>query len=377
MTEGALIGLDLGHVRPGGRIVEATAGALRIEGTRFTNAGTGGGGNEAAVVATGTADVTILPGQLDNLLGTPAYGFAAARENARIRIAGGALVGGLSTGYSGNALLVAADSGSIELDGVRVEDAAQPYVLALLGSSTGRLVGGTQLSGNGSAAGVHMLGRSTLIIQSATLQRFTQAIGASIYEATNPTIDATDAVLSINGYGVNFGGDTSPLEAHVRFVGGRIVGSTNAGFRTNVPGSYTFEGTTIRDNGANGLDFWNTANAYAVRARGCTLTGNGGSGVLFSGAASSSLDLGTLAEPGGNTLTGNARGAAAADASVRLGTAGVVASAVGNTWNPSVQGASAAGAYSASGPGATLDVLRGSGPNYNVTAGTLRLAQNP
>jgi hypothetical protein len=52
-------------------------------------------------------------------------------------------------------------------------------------------------------------------------------------------------------------------------------------------------------------------------------------------------------------------------------------SRVGDTWAPSVQGADASGHYSVSGAGATLDVSSGSGTNYAVTSGTLRLAQNP
>jgi hypothetical protein len=56
---------------------------------------------------------------------------------------------------------------------------------------------------------------------------------------------------------------------------------------------------------------------------------------------------------------------------------GVTVTAVGNVFDPGVQGAGSAGEYTlGAGPcGAeTCDLIAGSGANYRVTSGTLRLA---
>jgi hypothetical protein len=69
------------------------------------------------------------------------------------------------------------------------------------------------------------------------------------------------------------------------------------------------------------------------------VSSNTGSGVgLFDGVSG---DLGTRADPGGNTFTGNT------STGLQLGLGSQVpVPAVGNTWNANVQGADAAGHYS-------------------------------
>jgi hypothetical protein len=58
--------------------------------------------------------------------------------------------------------------------------------------------------------------------------------------------------------------------------------------------------------------------------------------------------------------------------------AGVTVSAVGNTFDASLQSASAAGAYvlgTAPCGASTCNLTTGTGPNYRVASGTLRLAE--
>jgi hypothetical protein len=75
--------------------------------------------------------------------------------------------------------------------------------------------------------------------------------------------------------------------------------------------------------------------------RGCTITQNLGDGIyLFDNAAA---DLGTTADPGGNTLTSNA--GIGLDIDGNFGAR--LITAVGNTWNPNVQGADGQGHYTA------------------------------
>lgn len=133
--------------------------------------------------------------------------------------------------------------------------------------------------------------------------------------------------------------------------------------------------STIRDNRRAGIFMggvpnlpWVTAD-YALRVTGSTIAGNGSGaadqgGVVMAGSAASVWNLGQNGL-GANTLLG-ANGSPAVRVAVP---AGVTVDASGNTWTPSVQGADASGRY-------TGDALAtgGSGTNYVVTGGALRLA---
>jgi hypothetical protein len=98
--------------------------------------------------------------------------------------------------------------------------------------------------------------------------------------------------------------------------------------------------------------------------------------VRITGSAAAVFDLGTLADPGQNTLLGSSATLTALHILVQTGTI----QAVGNTWTPAAQGADAAGKYSVTGPGAKLDISGAvnTGQNYikPYAAVTLRLAEN-
>jgi hypothetical protein len=83
-------------------------------------------------------------------------------------------------------------------------------------------------------------------------------------------------------------------------------------------------------------------------------------------------DLGTLSSPGGNRF-----GAAAVSTGLALNAAGATASAVGNVWLAHTQGSDAQGRFNlgtAPCGDSLCPVTGGSGSNYHVGAGTLRLA---
>jgi hypothetical protein len=97
------------------------------------------------------------------------------------------------------------------------------------------------------------------------------------------------------------------------------------------------------------------------------------------GNATSVFDLGTGADPGDNTFTGNDTGNATTNLNVSVNAA-VLVSAVGNTFDASTQGASATGRYALGnapcGAGSCdLVTGTGTGANYRITSGTLRLAE--
>jgi len=90
--------------------------------------------------------------------------------------------------------------------------------------------------------------------------------------------------------------------------------------------------------------------------------------IVLGGGAGSVFDLGTAAQPGGNTILGNST----TRPGVRVGVAsGVTVNAVGNTWVATQQGASSTGTY-----GGNLVVTSGSGQNYVISGGSLRLSGN-
>jgi hypothetical protein len=132
-------------------------------------------------------------------------------------------------------------------------------------------------------------------------------------------------------------------------------------------GTVHIDTSSFHDDGTRAVRFG--GGSVQLTVRGTTVT-TVPTGFELDGDASSSWDFGTLADPGGNTLT-------ATTSSLVLGSSTSV-TAVGNTWTPSVQGADSAGQYAATGPSSTLEVTSGSGQNYTDDYGaTLRLAENP
>ena len=122
-------------------------------------------------------------------------------------------------------------------------------------------------------------------------------------------------------------------------------------------------GSTATTAGA-GL-FFNPQHAAGLsfKLRNSTVSNNAQDGALFSQFENSTIDLGTTADPGGNTLTGNGTTGLHIDA---LGGAGTI-NAVGNTWIANQQGADAVGHYSVA-PAYTPVPKTGaaSGANYKI-----------
>jgi hypothetical protein len=195
-------------------------------------------------------------------------------------------------------------------------------------------------------------GPAQVTIANSTLQGATEAITPNAGEYSEPTVALTNSVLQ-------------------NFTGNAI----------NLPhgGTLSITGGQIKDNGGAGVRLGALANpgfysgVYTLTVRNAAIANNGtaqadGAGLVLNGAAGSVLDLGTAAQAGGNTILG----LNSSKPGVRVGTtAGNTVNAVGNTWVANQQGASATGTYSG-----TLVVTSGSGQNYAVTSGALRLSGN-
>jgi hypothetical protein len=143
------------------------------------------------------------------------------------------------------------------------------------------------------------------------------------------------------------------------------VNATDSTFDTNTLagvdatiGTVSVTGGEISGNGGNGLALSGAAMKNSLVMRGGTaVKDNAGHGISFAGLATSTLDLGRKATPGGIVFTG----VAAAHSAVNL-LAGIQGFAVGNTWLSNVQGASATGLYTG-----TVSIV-GAAAGQNVTA---------
>ncbi len=193
-------------------------------------------------------------------------------------------------------------------------------------------------------------------------------------------VEVNGSTLSGGVTAIGFAGGQEPGGVAMPSV--QILDSTLRNFSAHglfLPnhGNVLVSGSTLRDNGQSGVFLggtpnlpWVTAN-YVLRVQTSTFSGNGGSGgaghggLVLAGSASSTWDLGGSNGNGDSTLLGTASAPA-----LRVAVpAGVTVLAVGNTWTPSVQGANASGRY-----GADVLVNSGSGVNYGITSGALRLS---
>ncbi len=207
----------------------------------------------------------------------------------------------------------------------------------------------------------------------------------------NSTVTAPEAgmLVGLRAAGVRFTASGSTFSGGSRTIGRVGVDAvTNSAVTLtgttvqNVNGTAIemdgfFAGSTFRMTGGEIKNIQGSALRLAsanldARLRNVAISNTGinqGDGaVLLFGDNTSLYDLGTAAEPGGNTILGN--NATRPGVRINLGGGGIV-NAVGNTWVANQQGASSAGTYSG-----TLVVTSGSGQNYAVTSGALRLSGN-
>jgi hypothetical protein len=213
--------------------------------------------------------------------------------------------------------------------------------------------------------------------------------GNLVLDNSTVTAPGTGVLIALRLAGVRFTANGSTLSGGSRTIG-RVGGEglTNSAITLtgttvqNVNGTAIemdgfFLGSTFRMTGGEikniqGSALRLTSGNLDARLRNVAISNTGisqGEGaVVLLGDNTSVYNLGTAAEPGGNTILGNS--ATRPGVRVSLSGGGVV-NAVGNTWVASQQGASSTGTYSGN-----LVVTSGSGQNYVVSSGSLRLSGN-
>lgn len=185
-----------------------------------------------------------------------------------------------------------------------------------------------------------------LTLTGSTIEGGSQAIGAAPFVTTTLAAQVTlsgSTLKNVNGSAISFG--------------------TGVTLQIN--------GSEVKDNQGPAISL-NGVQPYNVVLRGTSVSNSaqtqGDAAISLAGDSASSFDLGTAAEPGGNTILS----VNTARPGIRVGVnSAVTVNAARNTWVASEQGANGSGQYTGN-----VLVTSGSGRNYAVTSGALRLSGN-
>jgi len=192
----------------------------------------------------------------------------------------------------------------------------------------------------------NMNGAGAIALASSYVHHCSNAINGAIPAAL--TVTNTE-IYSMSFDGIEIQGGNSGV---ITISDSNFHDTTTYGMRLFAGGG----GTNLADLTVRDTTFTNMAEALRIQS-----------------AAGSTTDLGTMAQPGGNTFQATTTSLTA------LTALGTFISAVGNTWLPNEQGADASGHYTAA-PGTSLEVSTPgeTGHNYSTNYGaTIRLAQSP
>lgn len=298
-----------------GGSVSATMSPGALAGGVYTAALAGGAGGAGGIITlSGTSQLTVQGGVFDgNHAGAPAFGggFLALNDTSKLTLSGVTLKNRTATGIAvnGAASLVVNNNSLIDSVGVAGNcPTASAIVIAGTGSVT---VDSSQIS-NGASSAIcarSSTSASTIQVTQSTITHMANGICAEIGTGSTAVVTISGSSFTNNGNGINWAG---------------LTGS-----------NFDISNSTFTGNGF-GISF--DGSGGTLKLRNSTVSSNTSVGAGFFHGVSA--DLGTQAEPGGNTLTGNTT------ASLELGLVSVAPlSAVGNTWNPLLQGADANGHY--------------------------------
>jgi hypothetical protein len=305
------------------------------------------------------------PGGVENFMGAGGCTFLTTWAESQVTFEGGTVDGGAPNITSGNALFIARDNSLLVFEGTTIGTSEHEHGITVTHTSELRLTAGAVMRGFSATAILARGDEHLITIDGSTIEDCGAALHQPYGYGGTVTANIVDSVISGNTWGLLAGfGHTLNLTLD----GTQITGSEQAGIGVT-SGSFTITDSEVSGNTGDGINI-QPQNTCSFTMRDTQVTDNGGRGVFFYCNETGSADLGTLEEPGGNTLTGNTTNIEVAGTLMPI-------DAVGNVWTPSVQGASAEGTYEADGAGAVLEVSGGDGPNYKLGENTMRLAENP
>lgn len=307
------------------------------------------------------------------VLGNGGGAFATLAQTASLSITGGVL-----QNYGSGGILRATDETTVELTDLEVSDGTGK-VLSLAKQAKGTVTGVTVATLSSTL--FEQADSSELIVESSDLSIKPNATEYHCFlvTATNK-LSITGSKLHGCGTGIK---GAVPIELTLidtEFYDLSFGGSDlDTGGGGNPGGRVVIDGCDFRDVTYTAMRLGGPGSLLDVQMRNTvidvTTLANWG-GVIINGSSASTIDLGTLAEPGENTFLQRA----ATQTALQLNLQGVTVLAVGNTWTPNQQGANAQGNYVVQ-AGKVYEVTAAvtSGINFvkpHATT-TLRLAQIP
>ena len=268
----------------------------------------------AIVSLAGAAQLTIQGGIIDgNHVGAPSFGggFIVGAGSSTLTLSGVTLRNRTGTGIGlSEAANVVVNNNSL-IDSVGVADNC-PTASAIVIAGTGQVtVDHSQISSGASAAICvrNSTTASTITVTQSTIAHMANGITAEIGTGSTAVVTISGSSFTNNARGIFWNG---------------FAGS-----------SFDISGSTFTGNTVTAIDYEGFG---SLKLRNSNVSSNTGQGVWL--ITNPIVDLGTAADPGGNTMTGNTL----TSLQMNLSNVGTV-QAAGNTWNANVQGADANGHY--------------------------------
>lgn len=349
---------------------DATAtGTLTLVDSTFVNCQT------ACLSLTGSTK-TIANVADDFVLGNGGNNFALLKNQATFNLAGGVL-----QAFTGGNVFNVNDDAVVALKNTSITGANTTAQAVLMDKKANVSLDHVTIATAGTSI-ITQKGQSTLVVKSSDFS--TSAVPA--YHCIRSEMDGVGSI------------DVSDTKLH----------SCGNGFSSTIPGSLTITRVQMYDMTTSGIDmgagflgvggilrmtdssihdcvfvamrFGSGSNLNDIKIRGTSIVGvaaTTAASVFLDSSAASTVDLGTLAEPGGNTFQSTNVNQPA----LRNGGTGLYVSAVGNTWTANQQNADDQGHYSApAGAGMKLEESNiQAGRNYVAPyqGAKILLAQNP
>ena len=299
------------------------------------------------------------------------------KDDADVTFVAGTIDGSnFGAGVFGSGIFKVENRASLVLDGTTLRNTklpgiyisgdtvATPAKLTIRNNATVDTVGSAGNCGAGAAVIANQA--AAIVVDHSTMKGAPNAALCVRDGGANVSLKVQNGSALINnasGIGVGVG---SQVSADVTVTDTTLSGNTSYGIRWQAVGTFSLSGSTISGS-QDGLFLSGGTTGLTFTVRNTQIKTNAAYGIeaFATNVGELVLDLGTAANPGGNTITGNVT------SGLRFSVgAGIVGDAQGNTWNASMQNADAAGHYAAG----TVATAPASGVNYALPgSGTLNL----
>ncbi|HEX2877751.1 MAG TPA: right-handed parallel beta-helix repeat-containing protein [Polyangiaceae bacterium] len=344
----------------------AASGTVTIEDTRFESC------SQSCLTLPGASKAVVI-GDGNAVLANGGGAFAILSETASLSVTEGVL-----QNFQAGGIIRADDESTVFLTDITV-DGGTGIVLTLRGDSKGVVDGATITTL--SASLLQQFESSELTVTGSDLSMRGGTPFNCITTAVTSKLTVEDSKLHDCGTGIKSG---PPLELTVtdtEFYNLDFGAEMNPGGGAVAESTILIEGCNLHDISYSALRLGGSTTKLNVKMRDTLVdvsTQANWGGVILSGTNASQVDLGTLAEPGGNTFL--QRNTTAQHTALQVALTAVTVYAVGNTWTPLEQSADVDGHYAVV-TGKFLDITAAvnNGRNYTKPqpTTTLRLAQIP